>query len=125
MDAVLVATVHRTADASSMAGVPARTYGTSALLELGPVPRAGRVMSGARVTGPASKTDGRHMLRRAATTGARRIRWFFASRADRIRSLRVGCAMDKQTRHEIWLLTIGTILLEAPVAFAAFTILSH
>jgi hypothetical protein len=33
--------------------------------------------------------------------------------------------MDKQTRHEIWLLTIGTILVEVPVAFAAFTILSH
>src|SRR5690349_19313434 len=79
-DAVLVAIVHRMADASSMAGVPAHTYGTSALPELGPVPRAGRVMSGARVTGPASRTDQWPMVRRAATTGARRIRWFFASR---------------------------------------------
>jgi hypothetical protein len=33
--------------------------------------------------------------------------------------------MDKQTQHEFWILAIGTILLEAPVAFAAFTILSH
>jgi len=27
--------------------------------------------------------------------------------------------------REIWLLTIGTIIVEIPVAFAAFTILSH
>jgi hypothetical protein len=33
--------------------------------------------------------------------------------------------MDKQTRHEIWLLAIGTIIVEIPVAFAAFVILSH
>jgi hypothetical protein len=34
-DAALVAIVHGTADASSMAGVPARPHGTSALPELG------------------------------------------------------------------------------------------
>jgi hypothetical protein len=33
--------------------------------------------------------------------------------------------MDRQTKREIWLLTIGTIIVEIPVAFAAFTILSH
>jgi hypothetical protein len=33
--------------------------------------------------------------------------------------------MDKQTRYEIWFLAIGTILVEVPVAFAAFVILSH
>jgi hypothetical protein len=32
--------------------------------------------------------------------------------------------MDKKTRHEIWLLTIGTILVEVPVAFAVFMILT-
>jgi hypothetical protein len=30
--------------------------------------------------------------------------------------------MDAQTKREIWLLAIGTFLLEAPVAFAAFAI---
>jgi hypothetical protein len=33
--------------------------------------------------------------------------------------------MDRQTKREIWLLAIGTIIVEIPVAFAAFTILSH
>jgi hypothetical protein len=33
--------------------------------------------------------------------------------------------MDAQTKHEIWLLAIGTALVELPVAFAAFTIFSH
>jgi len=33
--------------------------------------------------------------------------------------------MDTQTKREIWLLTIGTIIVEIPVAFAAFAILSH
>jgi hypothetical protein len=33
--------------------------------------------------------------------------------------------MDGQTKREIWLLAIGTVLVELPVAFAAFTILSH
>jgi hypothetical protein len=32
--------------------------------------------------------------------------------------------MDTPTKREIWLL-IGTIIVEIPVAFAAFTILSH
>jgi hypothetical protein len=33
--------------------------------------------------------------------------------------------MDKQTKREVWLLAIGTALAELPIAFAAFTILSH
>jgi hypothetical protein len=33
--------------------------------------------------------------------------------------------MDKQTKREVWLLAIGTALVEIPIAFAAFTILSH
>jgi hypothetical protein len=33
--------------------------------------------------------------------------------------------MDTQTKHEIWLLTIGTIVVEVPVAIAAFAILAH
>jgi hypothetical protein len=35
-------------------------------------------------------------------------------------------SMDKQTKHEIWLLALGTILIEAPlVAMATVIILSH
>ena len=34
-------------------------------------------------------------------------------------------AMDKQTKHEILLLAIGTMILEVPAAIAAFVILSH
>jgi hypothetical protein len=33
--------------------------------------------------------------------------------------------MDRQTKHEILLLAFGTILVELPLAFAAFAILSH
>jgi len=33
--------------------------------------------------------------------------------------------MDRQIKLEIWLLTIGTIIVEIPVAFAAFNILNH
>jgi hypothetical protein len=33
--------------------------------------------------------------------------------------------MDRQTKREIWILTIGTIIIEVPVAIAAFVILSH
>jgi hypothetical protein len=33
--------------------------------------------------------------------------------------------MDKETRHEFWILALGTALVELPIAFAAFTILSH
>jgi hypothetical protein len=34
--------------------------------------------------------------------------------------------MDKQTRHEIWLLAIGTIMIEAPfVAIAALAFAGH
>jgi hypothetical protein len=31
--------------------------------------------------------------------------------------------MDKQTKHEIWLLTLGTLAVEAPIAIAALAIL--
>jgi hypothetical protein len=34
-------------------------------------------------------------------------------------------AMDEHTKHEILLLTIGTMILEVPAAIAAFVILSH
>jgi hypothetical protein len=34
-------------------------------------------------------------------------------------------AMDRQTKHEIWLLALGTAILEVPVAIAAFVILSQ
>jgi hypothetical protein len=34
-------------------------------------------------------------------------------------------AMDHQTKHEILLLAIGTIIVEVPAALAAFVILSH
>jgi hypothetical protein len=33
--------------------------------------------------------------------------------------------MEGQTKREIWLLAIGTALVELPAAIAAFTILSH
>jgi hypothetical protein len=33
--------------------------------------------------------------------------------------------MDMQTRREIWLLALGTIMVEVPVAFAAFAVFSH
>jgi hypothetical protein len=33
--------------------------------------------------------------------------------------------MDTQTKREIWLLTIGTIVVEVPVAIAAVAILAH
>ncbi len=33
--------------------------------------------------------------------------------------------MDAQTKREIWLLAIGTIVVEVPVAIAAFAILAH
>jgi hypothetical protein len=33
--------------------------------------------------------------------------------------------MDTQTRHEIWLLAIGTALVELPAAMIAFAILAH
>ena len=45
---------------------------------------------------------------------------------ERSRPLSVGEAMDKETKREILILTIGTILFEAPfVALAALTVLSH
>jgi hypothetical protein len=37
----------------------------------------------------------------------------------------VGEFMDKQIKREIWLFAIGTALVELPVAFATFAILSH
>jgi hypothetical protein len=33
--------------------------------------------------------------------------------------------MDKQTKREVWLLAIGTVLVELPIAFAAFAVFSH
>jgi hypothetical protein len=33
--------------------------------------------------------------------------------------------MDGQTKREIWILAIGTALLEAPVAMIAYAILTH
>jgi hypothetical protein len=34
--------------------------------------------------------------------------------------------MDSQTKHEIWILAIGTIMIEAPfVALAALTLAGH
>jgi hypothetical protein len=40
-------------------------------------------------------------------------------------SLSVKRSMDAQTKREIWLLALGTIIVEVPVAFAAFAVLSH
>jgi hypothetical protein len=50
---------------------------------------------------------------------------FYRAGRDRSLSLSVGQFMDKQTKREIWLLAIGTIIVEVPVAFAAFAVLSH
>jgi hypothetical protein len=33
--------------------------------------------------------------------------------------------MDNETKHEIWLLALGTILVQVPVAIAAFVIMSQ
>jgi hypothetical protein len=33
--------------------------------------------------------------------------------------------MDKQTKREIWILVIGTALVEVPAAVIAFAILAH
>jgi hypothetical protein len=33
--------------------------------------------------------------------------------------------MDPQTKRELWLLAIGTALLEVPAAVIAFTVLTH
>jgi hypothetical protein len=33
--------------------------------------------------------------------------------------------MDPQTNREIWFIALGTILLQVPVAIAAFAIMSH
>jgi hypothetical protein len=33
--------------------------------------------------------------------------------------------MDTQTKREIWLLALGTMIVEVPVAFVAFAVLSH
>ena len=40
-------------------------------------------------------------------------------------SLSVTRSMDTQTKREIWLLALGTIIVEVPVAFAAFAVFSH
>jgi hypothetical protein len=44
---------------------------------------------------------------------------------ERSMTLSVRRSMDMQTRREIWLLTLGTIIVEVPVAFAAFAVFSH
>jgi len=44
---------------------------------------------------------------------------------ERSMSLRVRRSMDTQTKREIWLLTLGTIIVEVPVAFAAFAVFTH
>jgi hypothetical protein len=44
---------------------------------------------------------------------------------ERFMSLRVRRSMDTQTKREIWLLTLGTIIIEVPVAFAAFAVFTH
>lgn len=46
--------------------------------------------------------------------------------SDRSASLRVGLPMDRQSKREIWLLAIGTIIFEVPVvAIAALAILAR
>jgi len=40
-------------------------------------------------------------------------------------ALRVRQSMDTQTRREIWLLALGTIIIEVPAAFAAFAVFTH
>jgi hypothetical protein len=59
--------------------------------------------------------------RRAAGSGATGLglAWEQSIALDRCES------MDKQTKREVWLLAIGTALVELPIAFAAFTILGH
>jgi hypothetical protein len=44
---------------------------------------------------------------------------------ERSMSLSVRRSMDTQTKREIWLLALGTIIVEVPVAFAAFAVFSH
>jgi hypothetical protein len=75
-------------------------------------------------TGPMPPTPGYQSKLRAGS--ARRSLAFFLVGPDRPGSLRVRQYMDKQTKREIWLLAIGTILAEVPVvAIAAFVILSR
>jgi hypothetical protein len=46
--------------------------------------------------------------------------------ADQSAPLSVMRAMDRQTRHEIWLLALGTVLVEVPVvAIAALVIFTR
>ena len=70
-------------------------------------------------TGPA-----RHGRRRAPKPNSRPV--LASPLVERSRPLSIGDAMDKETKREILILTIGTILFEAPfVALAALTVLSH
>ena len=72
---------------------------------------AGRVGRGAR-TGPDRTSRGR-------AAGS-------AAGPERSRPRRVGVPMDKETKREIWLLAVGTIIAEAPfVAIAAFVALTR
>lgn len=68
MDAVQVATVPPTADAWSMAGALARPFGTNALRELDPVPRAAAAICGDRGTGHVSATTPTRAAGEAVTT---------------------------------------------------------
>jgi hypothetical protein len=51
-----------------------------------------------------------------------RTRFFYQPGSIRVS---VGRYVDKQTKREIWLLAIGTIIVEMPVAFTAFAVFSH
>jgi hypothetical protein len=44
---------------------------------------------------------------------------------ERSMSLSVRRSMDTQTKREFWLLALGTIIVEMPVALAAFAVFSH
>jgi hypothetical protein len=59
------------------------------------------------------------------TSKAGAVRGSPGRRAGTVHCSRSLGVMDKQTKREVWLLAIGTALVELPVAFAAFTILSH
>ena len=96
----------------------------------------GRLIRDVGTIGPASGNLGRMLGTGPVPTpgyqsklragSARRSLAFFLVGPDRPGSLRVRQYMDKQTKREIWLLAIGTILAEVPVvAIAAFVILSR
>jgi hypothetical protein len=60
----------------------------------------------------------------AATQGSGTA--FFPNRSDRSLASSVGTYMDRQTKRELWILAIGTILFEAPfLAVAALALAGH